>query len=113
MLGRIRIINTPGGQAPLSVREKWVGVEIDCLYSTPSNVIVDIYTHEIVGYMSGFVVLQADALSALAKLDAGAAAWWKSNGYPRSDIATFIFDDDCALVVKKPLTKASLTGELN
>lgn len=70
--GKIRIVKTPQGPAPLSIRKKWIGVEIPTVQfeSKPRP---------------QYIVRQDDALRELAKKCPTTAAWWTKMGFPRED----------------------------
>lgn len=67
--GKIRIIKTPRGPAPKSIRKKWIGVEIEtvCYESKPPQ----------------YIVRQEHALAALAKKEPETAKWWAHMGFPQ------------------------------
>lgn len=82
--GQIKIIHTPAGEAPLEIREAWVGLILPC--------------HPILGYSEGDIgavsrdpternrrvicVPQQEAISILALFHPNAAQWWCHHGYP-------------------------------
>ncbi len=110
--GTIRIKSLPNGDAPDEIKQKWIGVEMPCLFYDPHCAGRTVLTRELVPPKPSYVVLQAEALDALAKTAPDAVAWWKSVGYPQED-GLWIFDADCAEVLKRPLTRGELTGEAN
>lgn len=86
VIGQIKIIATPEGEAPLEVRKAWVGLILPC--------------HPILGYSEGDVgalshkpternrrvvnVPQDTAIQILALFDPESAQWWRDLGYPKS-----------------------------
>jgi hypothetical protein len=74
---RIRIIATPPGQAPLEVREEWVGLELDVLGRDDGN------STGVLGgageNQGGYMVWGDDAVEALAVKSPAAAHWWEQN----------------------------------
>ena len=92
---KVRIIATPPGEAPLWVREKWVGLELP-LAQRSTNAIAKptagvlsgpkTFFASLAGRLTGryhretgFVVPVADALKALEVRSPEAAAWWRTN----------------------------------
>jgi hypothetical protein len=92
---KIRIIAVPPGEAPLWVREKWVGLELPLsqksqaalsrqtagVLSGPKN-----FLSALAGYFfgryastSGFLVPVLGALQVLEAASPEAAAWWRTN----------------------------------
>ena len=109
-LGIIRFTSTPHGGAPTDIREQWVGIEVQCLYSysgkpNPGESIRDVATGQPIPDYPGFVVLQAHALDALRNKSPEAALYWEKLGFPISPAHLFLFDLACATVVKPPLTR--------
>jgi hypothetical protein len=80
---RIRIIATPPGEAPESVRRAWIGMELSLAPgSTESPQAISaggVLSGEIGGTCLGFVVEGRDAITALRFHDPVAAAWWREN----------------------------------
>lgn len=82
--GQIKIIATPEGEAPLEVREAWIGLILPC--------------HPILGYSEGDIgalsrepternrqvinVPQDEAIRILALFHPEAVQWWNDHGYP-------------------------------
>lgn len=93
----MRITSVPNGQAPLHIREKWIGVEIPFIeMGTPKSVgVIDgkpVKRHE------AFTVNQTEALTALREKSPEAADWWKNMGFPIPGIH-FTFNIECAEVI--------------
>jgi hypothetical protein len=83
--GSISIVRIPEGEAPLWVRQAWVGIILPCdPYSGPS---------EDRGVLSGkhsktrsdFSVPQSEAIGLLEEHNPEAAKWWKRRGFPKGD----------------------------
>ena len=87
----VRIISTPAGEAPLWVREAWVGLEMP-LAKRPEEVSV---TEGVLGgppdpeNINGYPIITSLALGALTQKNAGAVQWWvnlfsrSSRGMPK------------------------------
>jgi hypothetical protein len=92
---RIRIVSCPPGEAPLSVRLAWVGLELPLptgrasrqlamtsgVLSSPRD-----WWRRIVGLVSGrygvktgYMVTALDAVKVLQTKDPAAAAWWREH----------------------------------
>lgn len=91
----IRILNVPPGEAPLWVRQKWVGLELPLTYgdrgrseaytsgvlSGPRNRVIALLWR-LLGKLdrkSGYAVNAHDALSILEQTAPEAATWWRQN----------------------------------
>lgn len=83
----------PSGEAPLWVREAWIGVEIPYhfkgFYQTLS-----ILTSQLEPFRPNYCALQSEALEALEKKSVEAARWWREHGFPRYTGDQFCFDYD-------------------
>ena len=90
---RIRITAAPPGDAPLWVREKWVGVELETIFGAsaktfsaasvlaPASFFASLW-RMITGRsrkVEGYPVRVTAAIDALAKSSPEAAAWWRTN----------------------------------
>jgi len=115
---RIRIKSVPRGDAPVWVREKWVGVELESpLGASPRmfpaagvlapRSFLASFWRLLTGQtrrVTGYPVQVAGAMEALEKSSPQAAAWWREN---TPDIISpsrlFVFDADaCELVADAP-----------
>jgi len=93
--GSVRIIAVPPGEAPLWVREKWVGLVLPLargqkepvarltsgVLSGPRNRLVAVWW-VLLGRLqkeSGYAVSAAAALSVLEQTAPDAASWWREN----------------------------------
>ena len=80
---RIRIIDIPPGEAPLEVREQWVGLELPLVGGDPYA--MQLKTCGVLTGASepeetvGYAVSIEDAVRVLEKKSPEAAAWWRSN----------------------------------
>jgi hypothetical protein len=90
----IRIVAIPPGEAPLWVREKWVGLRLPVadsrglrdtyvsgVLSGPSNRLLA-FVRRVFGDLSkqtGYAVYVRDAISELEKVAPDAAAWWRND----------------------------------
>jgi hypothetical protein len=88
----IRIISVPPGDAPLWVREKWVGLELSIVGSNSRRVFtVSVNEKATVWYhlkaalsgrsktVTGYQVEAGRAVDILATSNAEAAEWWRKN----------------------------------
>lgn len=94
---RILIIKVPRGEAPLWVREAWLGMTFEC--AGVSHSAAGVLSNEVVDHgQQGYQVSQAKACKALAAVQPNAAAWWNDHGYP-SPGGKFVFYRDEVLVL--------------
>jgi len=112
----IRIVRTPPGEAPLWVREKWVGLELPLasgdygprhaytsgVLSGPRNRLIAL-VRLLLGrlpYQSGYAVEAVTAVAILANVAPDAASWWRQN-VPRSQRAgrKFMFHSSVCEIV--------------
>jgi hypothetical protein len=79
----IRIVKVPPGEAPWTIREKWVGLELPLAEGRS-----DVYQVPGVGILSGqptpepcigYLVSAEGAIAVLEHRSADAAAWWRKN----------------------------------
>lgn len=93
--GVIRVTRIPDGDAPLWVREKWLGLDISTRYFVSKN-------DEVKGALTGevktphacYLVHQDEALKALTEKSPDAAKWWHEAGFPRATDPYFAFAAD-------------------
>lgn len=92
---RVRIISTPPGDAPLWVREKWVGIELPTARCTGPAVAVGFgvfsknawsFWRRLIGLFSGegelvkgYVVNALTAVQLLEQVSPKAADWWRQS----------------------------------
>ncbi len=118
-LGTIRFTAVPRGGAPLEIREQWVGLEVPCLFThdgvppNPGDTNRDVETGLEVPDYPGYIVLQVHALEALEKKSPEAVEYWQSRGFPHAPFALFIFDHNCAEVVKPVRTREEFWQSFN
>ncbi|HVV15121.1 MAG TPA: hypothetical protein VHD55_01850 [Candidatus Paceibacterota bacterium] len=99
--GRIRITKVPDGEAPLEVRQAWVGLELPCGPicgygdEPPKGVLSN---EPIKKNMYGFDVPQREALEILEASSPEAAAWWRTHGFPEGN-DYFVFDRHWAEII--------------
>lgn len=102
----IRIVAIPPGEAPLWVREKWVGL---CLPVADSQGPREAYVSGVLSRplgklprQSGYAVYVRDAISELEKTAPDAAAWWRKDA-PGLDAARrkFLFRTPCCELVQR------------
>ena len=107
MTERIRIIDTPPGQAPEWVRKEWVGVELPVEEKAPGP-------EEGIQYgirggkpenLGGYFVLTPDAISLLRKKSPEAARWWEIN-VDLDSVTRFVFKREvCEIIPDAPTNK--------
>jgi hypothetical protein len=92
-MASIRITSTPPGEAPVAIRQAWVGLELPLLRDTPlpylgSGVlsgprsILATFLHLITFRLkvhTAFVVPSLAAIEILDKANPAAARWWREN----------------------------------
>jgi hypothetical protein len=121
----IRIVRTPRGEAPLWVREKWVGLELPLasgdhgprhaytsgVLSGPRNRLIAL-VRLLLGrlpHQSGYAVEAVTAVAILANVAPDAASWWRQN-VPRSQRAgrkLMFHSSACEIVNVASETKSS------
>lgn len=92
-MASIRIKSTPAGEAPASIRDAWVGLELPLLRDKPLRylgsgvltgprtflqTLVHLVTLRL-SVQTGFVVPSLAAIEILEKSDPVAASWWREN----------------------------------
>lgn len=86
--GRIRITKVPDGEAPLVIREAWVGLVLPCdpYLGYPSGGFERgvLSKAEASCNRLGFSVPQNQALVILEQDRSEAAKWWREQGFPRA-----------------------------
>lgn len=109
--GVIRFTSAPRGGAPIEIREQWIGIEVQCLFSYDGVKRENESLHDVVSGLSipdypGYVVFQTQAIEALEKKSPEAAIFWKEIGFPQGLFALFLFNLESAEVVKPVMTRA-------
>ena len=99
-MGIIRIVKIPEGDAPLEIREAWVGLELPCLTKhDESKEVKNIISQEIRQPRPNcWYVPQDMALEILEEAAPEAAQWWLEHDYPHPD-RFFTFGEDEAELV--------------
>ncbi len=86
--GRIRITKVPAGEAPLEVRQAWVGLELPskaiCGYP-PVQTTRGVLSDKLAPSRYEIAVPQHEALEILAERAPEAVAWWHAHGFPERD----------------------------
>jgi len=109
-MASIRITSTPPGEAPVSIREAWVGLELPLLrdkllhylgsgvLSGPRSLVetlVHLVTFRLTVH-TGFVVPSLSAIEILEKSDPTAARWWRENApHTARRGRHFLFSPEC------------------
>ncbi len=85
--GRIRIKTVPSGDAPLEIRQAWVGLVLPCyaMAGYDPGRARTLKGLELKLNPYGYHCPQDLALQVLDKRAPGAAAWWRSEGFPHSN----------------------------
>lgn len=82
LLGIIEIVRVPVGEAPLEIREQWVGVQMSYLYFDPQNTFPGIITERRPdASYEAYVVLEKHAFAALKNFKRPALDWWEKKGF--------------------------------
>ncbi len=79
--GTIRIVTTPPGEAPQSIREAWIGLELPLAKSRDQGrklAVMGVRSWKGI-FMTGYAVEGRVALEYLATRSPTAAAWWREN----------------------------------
>lgn len=79
--GLIRIVTTPPGEAPQSIREAWIGLELPLVRSREQGKKLSVMgvLSWARSFMTGYAVEGQVALEHLAAHSPAAAAWWREN----------------------------------
>lgn len=84
--GCLRIIKTPEGEAPLHIRQAWVGIEIRaCDFIARCCGTHGVLSGDVVPPRNSYLVSQAVAIDVLAARNPSAADWWRGAGFPKKD----------------------------
>ena len=95
----MRITSAPAGDAPLEIRELWVGAEIPFIVLEKPNYASELFSGEPLEPFVGFIVWQSDALESLDRICPEAATWWRKVGFPKIQ-GQFIFNVECAEIIE-------------
>jgi hypothetical protein len=109
-MASIRITSTPQGEAPISIRDAWVGLELPLLRDKPLRylgsgvlsgprsfvaTLVHLVTLRLTVH-TGFVVPSLTAVEILEKSDPVAARWWRDNApHMVRRGRNFLFSPEC------------------
>jgi hypothetical protein len=73
----VRIVATPGGEAPPEVREAWVGLTLPLFDSVPRTIeTIGVVSHTRQPPRVGYLVEGMEAVKVLAGKSTRAATWW-------------------------------------
>ncbi len=111
--GRIRITAVPDGDAPLKIKEQWIGVDMRCLWYRQSSFGKHVVSKKPAQTGPVYVVLQKDALDALTQVAPEATKWWNNAGYPESDMGIWLFNAESVTVLEAVPSWSELAGEVN
>lgn len=95
----VRIMKIPAGEAPLWVREAWVGLVLPADPIAGPADTRGVISGKSAGRPWGVSVPQAPALTILRRTHPRAASWWKSKGYPQRN-GYFNFDIDEVEIIR-------------
>lgn len=95
--GEIRITEIPDGEAPLHIRENWVGLVLP-VFATTEIKSESVLTHEETAREPVYMIPQDSAIDILGTTSPEAAAWWRDIGFPQ-DGGYFCFKISQAEVV--------------
>lgn len=112
--GRIKITKTPRGEAPLEVRQAWVGLELPCL---PICGFLDgqsygVVTNTPLPNRFSFLVFQQDAVEILEKERPEASKWWKEQGYPHEGEFFSFVDDEATIISGVEIQKIEVWDDM-
>ena len=79
----IKIVSVPDGEAPLEVREKWVGLELPVVPGESYAQQGVVSGKPVNPPMDGYLVKAVTAVAILAKSDRDAARWWETHFLPK------------------------------
>ena len=95
---RIKIIATPPGQAPLKVRQQWIGMILPVSENLPKDTVEMGVLGGKPENSGGYPVETAVAIQELEKKSPEAANWWKSHVNPAWMPRLFFWREVCELV---------------
>lgn len=99
--GRIRIKKVPAGEAPLVIREVWVGLILPCfpfIGYINGEVFEVVSGEEIQNVGRGVSVPQDQALDVLERSNPSAASWWRTLGFPQPNQYFFFTEDEIEIL---------------
>jgi len=102
---RFEIVSVPEGQAPLKIREAWVGVLLTGFFGPEIQQTMrpgGVLNRELVESYEGVAVAQPHALQELEKYSPSAALWWQKNGYPTNPMHLFVFNKNECRMISEP-----------
>lgn len=110
--GSIKIVKVPEGEAPLAIREKWIGIQIPTVcFESRSADDHGVISHQLVPEEPRYVVLQTEAVTALEKNDVATATWWKNHGFPvAGDCFCFKADEVVEIEPVSPRSYKTILG---
>ncbi len=89
LTGRIRITKVPNGEAPLRIRQAWVGLILPCdpYLGYPDNGCEQGVLSKKTNSRNrcGFSVPQDQAIAILKQKEPDIAKWWKRHGFPKAN----------------------------
>ncbi len=113
-MASIRITSIPPGEAPVTIREAWIGLELPLRYDAPRRylgsgvlsgprnklqTLVHLLTFKL-KIQTGFVVPSLAAIEILEKTQPDAARWWRENApHTVRPGRNFLFSTDCCVRV--------------
>ena len=105
-MSSIRIVGTPSGDAPLEIREAWVGLELPVERIDANRLVGGVLTGQPKVLGHAYSVNFNEAMHVLADNDQmTAVSWWISVWPPRSfEHDCLVFDGDCCEPIAELIT---------
>lgn len=93
---KIKITETPDGEAPEEIRKAWIDVELDYLTKTSPNTSLEgvVTGNPVKRKTGGFAVYSKEAIGALKEKNKEAAEWWEKN-FSIIKHPILIFNESC------------------
>ncbi len=99
--GRIKVLKTPDGEAPVEIRRAWEGLILPCFphIGIPTGELSEVLSgNSIENERRGVIVPQGEAISVLMQFDREAAGWWMAHGCGKDDTYFFFFEDEIGIM---------------
>lgn len=104
IIGDFKITQIPPGEAPLEIRQAWVGVCVPVIKRTERPIklpVIGVISGERFGYTQGYQVPRDLAVANLEKHAPKAAEWWRKKRYTAdsSETTYLVFPEDCGVMI--------------